>query len=60
MFGRDPVIAAGAVGGLGLGGVALIDWHFALQYVGILGAQLSLINWFTSYDSPQVCDSTVT
>ena len=40
MPGRHPVIAAGAVDGPGLEGVALVDRHYALQYVGILGAQL--------------------
>ena len=51
---RDPVIAVGAVGGVALAGVALVDWHYALKYVGVLGTQLTLINWITSYDSPQV------
>lgn len=52
---RDPVIAVGALGGVALAGVALVDWHYALQYVGVLGAQLTLISWLRSYDSPQVC-----
>ncbi|DBB10659.1 TPA: hypothetical protein ACH3X3_007167 [Trebouxia sp. C0006] len=52
-FFRDPVIAAGGVGGAVLAGVALVDWHYALRYVGVLGTQLTLINWLTSYDSPQ-------
>ena len=47
-------MAAGGVGGVALAGIALIDWHFTLQYVGVLGAQLSLIKWFTSYDSAEV------
>ena len=51
---RDPVIAAGGVGGAVLAGVALVDWHYALRYVGVLGTQLTLFNWLTSYDSPQV------
>ena len=51
---RDPVIAVGAFGGVALAGVALVDWHYALRYVGTLGTQLTLINWLTSYDSPQV------
>ncbi|KAL3142509.1 hypothetical protein ABBQ38_002832 [Trebouxia sp. C0009 RCD-2024] len=54
-FVRDPVLAVGAFGGVALAGVALVDWHYALKYVGILGAQLTLINWLRSYDSPQVC-----
>ncbi|KAL0031642.1 hypothetical protein WJX77_011344 [Trebouxia sp. C0004] len=52
-FFRDPVIAAGGVGGAVLAGVALVDWHYALRYVGVLGTQLTLFNWLTSYDSPQ-------
>ena len=51
---RDPLIAAGGVGGAVLAGVALVDWHFALKYVGVLGAQLTFFNWLSSYDSPQV------
>lgn len=49
------MLAVGAFGGVALAGVALVDWHYALKYVGILGAQLTLINWLRSYDSPQVC-----
>ena len=49
------MLAIGAIGGVALAGVALVDWHYALKYVGTLGAQLTLINWLTSYDSPQVC-----
>ena len=49
------MIAIGAAGGVALAGVALVDWHYALRYVGTLGAQLSLINWLRSYDNPQVC-----
>ena len=48
------MIAAGGVGGAVLAGVALVDWHYALRYVGVLGTQLTLFNWLTSYDSPQV------
>lgn len=48
------MIAVGAVGGVALAGVALVDWHYALRYVGTLGAQVSLVRWLTSYDSPQV------
>ena len=51
---RDPVIAAGGVGGAVLAGVALVDWHYALRYVGVLGAQLTFFSWLSSYDSPQV------
>ena len=49
------MIAIGAFGGVTLAGVALVDWHYALRYVGTVGAQLSLINWLRSYDNPQVC-----
>ena len=49
------MIAIGAFGGVALAGVALVDWHYALRYVGTVGAQLSLINWLRSYDNPQVC-----
>lgn len=52
-FFRDPLIAAGGVGGAVLAGVALVDWHYALRYVGVLGAQLTFFSWLTSYDSPQ-------
>lgn len=50
---RDPVIAAGGVGGVALAGVALVDWHYSMRYVGVVGTQLTLISWLTSYDSPQ-------
>ena len=48
------MIAVGAFGGVALAGVALVDWHYALRYVGTVGAQLSIINWLRSYDNPQV------
>lgn len=39
---------------MSLGVVAVLDWHYALEYIGVLGVLLSLVTWFTSYDSPQV------
>lgn len=48
------MIAAGGVGGAVLAGVALVDWHYALRYVGVLGTQLTFFGWLSSYDSPQV------
>ena len=27
-----------------------------MRYVGVVGTQLTLISWLTSYDSPQVQD----
>ena len=51
---RDPIVAIAAVGGVGLGGLALLDWHYALQYVGTFGLLVSTVQWLTSYDSPQV------
>ena len=51
---RDPIIAIAAVGGVALGGLALLDWHYALGYVGTVGILLTIVAWFTSYNSPQV------
>ena len=51
---RDPLVAIGAFGGVALGGVAIFDWHYALEYVGTVGILLTFVNWLTSYDSPQV------
>lgn len=51
---RDPLLAIAAFGGVALGGVAILDWHYALEYVGTVGLLLSFVNWFTSYDRPQV------
>jgi hypothetical protein len=33
---------------------ALIDWHRTLQFVGVAGILLTLINRATQYESPQV------
>lgn len=51
---RDPILAIAAVGGVSLGGLALLDWHYALRYIGVLGGLLSIVRWGASYDSPQV------
>lgn len=35
--------------------VALVNYHTTLQFVGVAGSLGLAINWFTNFDTPEVC-----
>lgn len=51
---RSPVLLAGSLTSLALVVGAALDWHRTLQYVGVAGLLLSVLNRTTTYESPQV------
>ena len=51
-FAQNPASAAGvAAGGLGLS-LAVWQYHYTLQYIGVLGTILIVLRKAASYDSP--------
>ena len=44
---------------MGLAGLAIVDWHVTLQFIGCTAVLFSLANRVTSYNSPQVQPSPV-
>lgn len=50
---RDPVTAAAVLGALGGGVLVAANFHTALQFIGVLGLELTLAARALSYSSPQ-------
>lgn len=50
---RSPELLLGSIASLALVVGAVLDWHQTLQFVGVTGLLLSVINRATSYESPQ-------
>jgi len=49
----DPWRVAGIVGGLGASALLLYDWKSTLQFVGVLGIQLSIVKRLSEYNNSQ-------
>lgn len=51
---RDPVFAAGAVGGSALAVTAALNLAYTLEFIGVMGILLTIVNKVSSYSSLDV------